>query len=338
MYASVVPTTEPELTERGRLVDATGRLSSLGFSRRPLLDAALAGPRFRRKRWDYACVITEEGALQVTLADLDYLGLVELAWIDFDRRSVTSAAMVSPLGVGLALGDGCGEGVARARLPFARASLEPGPDGVRVRARGRGLRGVIEADVLVAGPADESLNVVVPFPGDGTRFQLTSKHVARPARGTVRVDGTSHAVEGYGAFDHGRGVWPTETAWNWATAAGVAGGRRIGVQLGARWTDGTGATENGVFVDGRLDKLGCDVRFEYDLGKAEAPWRVRDASGHVDLWFWPRVRRAATLDLGVARSALDLRFGRWTGHVTAFGARHCIDGFLGWAEEHRARW
>lgn len=344
MYASSVATTEIEILERGPLVDREGHLAARGYARRPLLHAALPGPRFRRKRWDYACVIGEHGALQITLADLDYLGLVEIAWIDLDGRAVASAGMASPLGLGLSLGDGCGEGPARGRLPFARAAFEPGPGGVRVRARGRGPRGLIEADVVVGDPDDDSLNVVVPFVDDGTRFQLTSKHVARRARGTVRVGGALHRLEGYGAFDHGRGVWPTETTWNWATAAGLASapGRterpRVGVQLGGRWTDGTSATENGVFVDGRLDKLGCDVRFTYDLAREEAPWRVRDTCGHVDLWFWPRLARRARVDLGLLASRLDLRFGRWTGHVVAFGERYCVDGFLGWAEEHRARW
>ncbi|MBK7395238.1 MAG: DUF2804 domain-containing protein [Myxococcales bacterium] len=334
-----MPTHEPELLARGRLTTDDGRLhpAARGFSRRPLLDAPLPGPWGRRKRWDYACVIGERGALQLTLADLDYLGLVELAWVDLERRTVVSAGMASPFGLGLSLGDGCGEGDARGRLPFVRGSLVRRDGGVHLSADGRGVQGRIQAEIFVGG-ADESLDVVVPFDEEGERFQLTSKHVARPAHGEVRVGGETIVIDGFGAFDHGRGVWPTETTWNWATAAGLSRGRRVGVQLGARWTDGTGATENGVFVDGRLDKLGCDVRLDYDLRSVEGPWTVRDRCGHVDLQFWPRVTRRTNLDLGLARTALDLRFGRWTGHVIAFDERIVVDGFLGWAEEHRARW
>ncbi|MET8551707.1 DUF2804 family protein [Micromonospora zamorensis] len=46
------------------------------------------------------------------------------------------------------------------------------------------------------------------------------------------------------------------TAWNWA--AGAAPGRAI--QLGGKWTDGTRVTENGLFVDGRLHKIGGELR------------------------------------------------------------------------------
>jgi len=44
------------------------------------------------------------------------------------------------------------------------------------------------------------------------------------------------------------------------------------LQVGGKWTVGTGATENGVFVDARLSKIG----------------RVRDAEGQIDATLVPR--------------------------------------------------
>ena len=39
------------------------------------------------------------------------------------------------------------------------------------------------------------------------------------------------------------------------------GGRRIGLNFGGKWTDGTGMTENAVFVDGVMTKMHEDVIF-----------------------------------------------------------------------------
>ncbi len=182
--------------------------------------------------------------------------------------------------------------------------------------------------------------MVVPF-GAG-RFQLTSKHVARPATGHVRALGRTYEVDeahdGFGCLDYGRGVWPTETTWNWGTAAArIVGVGRVGLQLGGQWTDGTGATENGVFLDGRLEKIGAELAWRYDRSDFLRPWTVR-ADGVAELTFTPIVERRAKIDLGVGRSELHLCFGRWSGVVHAHGRAIAIDGALGWAEEHRARW
>jgi hypothetical protein len=338
-----VTTHEREITAPVALVDTRGDLrpDAIGFSRRPLHDARLAGHPGRKKRWDYWCVQTRECALQVTLADLDYLGLVEVSLTDFATGRVASAPLVLPLALGLRLPDAVEGGDVVVRTPRVRVELRPRDGAMHVVVRVLTLRGLVEADVEIARPPhEESLNVVVPF-GAG-RFQLTSKHVARPATGHVRALGRSYVVDdahdGFGCLDYGRGVWPTETAWNWGTAAArIAGVGRVGLQLGGKWTDGTGATENGVFLDGRLDKLGAALAWDYDRRDFMRPWTV-SASGVAELTFTPILERRAKIHLGIGRSELHLCFGRWRGVVHAHGRALAIDDALGWAEEHRARW
>ena len=86
----------------------------------------------------------------------------------------------------------------------------------------------------------------------------------RLVRGTVRLDGTPYDVVGRAVLDHGRGKWPHAITWNWA--AGFPEGRDDtrgeppGITLGGKWTDGTGPTENGLFVDGVLHKIGDEPR------------------------------------------------------------------------------
>lgn len=334
-------THEREITSRVSLADWRGTLrpEAVGFSRRPLHDADVPARWGRRKRWEYWCVISARGALQVTVADLDFLGLVELSFVDFETNEVASAPFVLPLGLGLRLPDRSGEAW-RVRTPLGEVSLTPG-DETRLRVSARTARGRLEADVTIATPpSEESLSVVVPW--SERAFQLTTKRVGLPARGEIRALGRHYAIdeahEGFACLDFGRGVWPRDTTWNWGTGAIRTTVGRIGLQLGGKWTDGTGATENGVLLDGRLDKIGDTLRWVYERGDFTRPWRVEDARGEVALTFTPMLERVAKLDLRLIRTELHLCFGRWSGSVRAHGRTLTIDGALGWAEEHRALW
>ena len=77
---------------------------------------------------------------------------------------------------------------------------------------------------------------------------------------------TSSATTGtsWGTLDFGRGRWPYRTTWNWGAGIGLVDGRRVGMQVGGKWTDGTGMTENSLVVDGRLSKISEDLVWEYD--------------------------------------------------------------------------
>jgi len=323
-------THEREITEPVVLADWRGRLrrEAVGFSRRPLHDTAIPGRFGRRKRWEYWCVIGARGALQVTVADLDYLGLVELSFVDFETREITSTPIALPPRM-LSLPDRSGEPW-RARTPLGTVSLAPG-DTTTLSVRTRSL----DAHVVIATPPDEeSLSVVVPW--SDREFQLTTKRVALPVHGEIRARGkhygVSEADESFACLDFGRGVWPRQTAWNWGTGATRSKGRRVGLQLGGKWTDGTGATENGLFVDGRLTKIGSTLAWRYDRDAFRQPWHVEGE--RVDLTFTPFFERTAKLDLRVLRTELHLCFGRWSGRVDDVA----IEGALGWAEEHRAKW
>ena len=37
------------------------------------------------------------------------------------------------------------------------------------------------------------------------------------------------------------------------------------MQVGARWTDGTGSTENALVVDSRVHKVSEELAWEYDM-------------------------------------------------------------------------
>src|SRR3546814_19832160 len=74
---------------------------------------------------------------------------------------------------------------------------------------------------------------------------------------------------------------------NWGGGGGRAGDRVIGLQFGAKWTEGSGYTENGFFVDGRLTKLGNELDWRYDWDAPMEPWHIVDPGGQLDVVLHP---------------------------------------------------
>jgi hypothetical protein len=194
-------------------------------------------------------------------------------------------------------------------------------------------------------PGHESLNVVIPW--SDRRFQYTSKHQARPASGELVVGDRAHpfglargAADAWGVLDVGRGRWPYRTRWNWGGGAGRAtDGRVVGLQLGGRWTEGTGYTENGVLVDGVLRKLGRELRWDYSWSEPTAPWHVESPDGRLRLELRPRFDKHSKTDALVLRTETHQVFGTWWGTFTDDdGTTLALDGIQGFAEESRSRW
>jgi hypothetical protein len=205
-------------------------------------------------------------------------------------------------------------------------------DGTEITARSKRV-----ALSLLAGFSGDALCVVVPW--SDTLFQYTVKDLARPMTGTITIDGTRFEVEpgSFGVLDRGRGRWPYSLTWNWATACGVMDGVTLGLQLGGKWTDGTGSTENALFVDGRMTYWPDPVEWVYDDHDWAAPWHIRGRS--VDAMLTPFHVRDAVSNVGVVASDTHQAFGLWAGWAADDnGVRYPLDGLAGWAEQAKNRW
>lgn len=332
---------ERELQGPVDLCDAKGHLNpdAVGWSRHPLHRCNLSGRRGRKKRWNYWAVTSPDHLFSVTLSDIDYLGLAFIYYLDFHTGWFAELTVSRLFGKGCELGETV-TGDLRFDDPRLKLHLTDDGSQVRLHVEAPEFHGkALAADLTITRPlGHETLNVVVPW--SGRHFQYTSKQEALPAEGQVVLDGTAVAFpagESWGCLDFGRGVWPYRTSWNWAAAAGRVDGRPVGFNLGGRWTDGTGYTENGLVVDGRLTKISGPVHFRYDADELKNPWHV--GGERVDLTFVPFYERVAKTDLLVLRSEAHQLIGRFSGMIeTDDGERLTIRNMVGWAEEHYARW
>jgi len=343
-----VTTREHEITEAIDLCDVDGlhlNPAARGWSRSLLHRANLAGRWGRTKRWDYWAIQSEELVVAVTIADIDYLGLVTVDWLEPATHRMGGRSAMVPLGRGIELPDDPATG----RLEYSSrnlgVSIDYGDNATDLSAHWIEKNGAnASLSVSVAAPlGHESLNVVIPW--SKTQFQFTSKHQARPATGSVTlgdrtIDFGGSAGEAWGILDIGRGRWPYQTQWNWGGGAGhTTSGEVVGVQIGGKWTDNTGFTENGILIDGRLLKIGEELEWLYDWDQPLEPWQVRSQDLTLDLMLTPLHDRHANTNLGVLTNEVHQVFGHWTGTVPdGDGSVLRVEQILGFAEEARARW
>jgi len=327
-------------TPDGHLLNPEAR----GWSRRPLHRANLDGCFGANKRWDYWAVLAGDLVVSTVYSDIDHFGLVDVYWADLVSGETGGKAVVIPSDA-VTLPELPGTSPLSISVDGLDLSFTDDQAGTTLRAAwnepdGRPAR----LDVVVELPVGhESLNVVIPW--DERVFNFTSKHQARPAVGELVIGDRRWAIGGpdnrdaWGVLDVGRGRWPSEVTWNWGGGAGRVGDRVIGLQFGAKWTEGSGFTENGVIVDGHLSKIGREMRWDYDWDHPMQPWRVIDPGDQFDGTLTPRFDKHSHVDAGQFGSETHQVFGTWSGRLRTDDGRELdFDGIQGFAEEARQRW
>lgn len=335
--------TEPVLLayDRGRRLNPQAR----GWSRHLLQTANQRGYPGRKKRWDYWSIQAGDLVLTGVVAHLDFMGTSDVWWLDMASGDQGGRGCGAAGGAGFELPDLAGSVPLVIESTNYRCSIRDDDTGSTfidaTWTEKSGEPGRLSA-VIEMPAGHETLNVVIPW--SETLYQFTSKHQARPARGTLSVGQRSWEFGGHddawGVVDIGRGRWPYRTTWNWGGGAGRADdGSVVGLQVGGRWTAGTGFTENGIFVNGRLSKIGRELEWTYDWDVPMRPWRVRDPEGQLDAVLTPRYDKYGLIDAKLMRRETHQVFGTWQGAVVGDdGVRHEFDGLQGFAEESRARW
>ena len=343
-----------EINTSGPLLDSSGRLIQVGWSRGQFLDCNLENvafyprllqpfQRFRIKRWDYYAIFTPQRFFSATIADLGYAGNIFVYTLDFATGKLHEEGLVIPLAKGIDLPRNSNEGESLFEDGRARLSFQTGVDQRHVLVAwpsfhdGRG----IQADIRLSCPPDhESMTIVIPI--EQKRFYYNRKVNCLPAEGYLDY-GEVHEVldprECLGSLDWGRGVWAYRSFWNWASASGfLPDGRTIGLNLGSGFGDTSAATEDCLILSGRVHKLG-GVKFVYYSGDYTKTWKFEDTDGRLVLNFQPFAERVARTNLGVVFSEVHQMFGRYSGSViTDEGETIQIKDLVGFAEEHHARW
>lgn len=328
---------EKEITSPVDMCRPDGHLnpSAVGWSRFPRHNTNLHGFSGRNKRFDYWCVASPKIVVAFSVSDIDYRSGVATFFLDRTTKSSFSTGQARWFRPNPTM-----------RVPWGTRAIEDHGEvlSVLIEPRGneialslRSQRLTIDITVNLA-EEHESMGVLVPW--SSRTFQYTRKVNCLTARGTVTADGTSYELDPgttLATLDHGRGRWPYNTLWNWASASGETDGHHIGLQFGGKWTVGTPSTENSVRINGRVEKISEELHWTYDTNDWMAPWRITGST--VDFTFHPEYHRHSKMDRGVLLAREDQVFGSFTGDITSHdGHTYRVDDLFGWAEEVHRRW
>ncbi|SEI76750.1 Protein of unknown function [Bhargavaea ginsengi] len=336
---------ERELTGPVRLSNPDGTLNpeAIGFSRNPIITGNLAKNYMRKKRWNYWCVYSEDVLFSVTVSHLDYAASCFVYVFNYETQRFFEKTVTVPLGRNVRMGD---EVLGNVSFTHPDMNIQM----IHIKGETHLLVTVpdfdgdlLHADLHISHPeGEESLNVVVPW--NRNQYQFTAKHHLLPAEGFVTIDDRRFRIgreESFAVLDFGRGIWPRKATWNWAMASQQYGRRRIGLNFGGQWTDGTGMTENAVFIDGKMYKISEDVLFDYDPDDYMKTWKIRTKfTDSVDLTFTPFFERTAETDAKLVKSEVHQMFGYFRGRIRLpdAGVNLHLVKLLGCSEEHRATW
>lgn len=343
MTATTAPYNEPEVTEPIDLVGVDGKLNraAVAWSRQPLHRCNLPASLERKKRWNYWAVTSDDLLFSATIADVDRAQVAgAYLYHRATERHINTGAIVAP---GTITMPEFTAGDIRIEQPRLTVAMTDEGDGTRIVVDAPDFGGMaLHADIHIERPGGhETLGVVIPW--SDLVFQYTSKQNTLPASGVVQLGDERLELRqpAFGCLDYGRGVWPEHTLWNWGSASAVRDGRTIGMNLGDKWTDGTGMNENALCIDGRLTKISEDLIWDYDRSDWMRPWRIRTAaSDRIDLVFTPEHERAdVTGDRDGWFTEAHQMFGVYNGRITPDdGPSLQLRDLFGWAEEHEARW
>lgn len=335
---------EREITEPVALCDDKGLLNpeSIGFARQPFIKSNLKNHFMRKKKWNYWCVYGEDLLFSATISHLDYAAVCFVYILDYETQRFYEKQVTIPIGRNVKMPENVLDGV-----KFVNDNLTvqiihiQGETHLSVTIPDFDNE-VLHADFHIGHPIDdESLNVVIPRSRD--IFQFTAKHHSLPTSGFVKIGDKRYDFNpdySFAVLDYGRGIWPRKAEWNWAMASQRLGGRRIGLNFGGKWTDGTGMTENAVFVDGLMTKIHEDVLFTYNNKNFMMPWKIRTKfSDTVSMTFTPFFERVSVTNVRLVRTEVHQVVGYFNGTVRLHdGSILQIRNMLGSSEEHIAKW
>ncbi len=335
----------------GPLHDEKGRLVETGYATELIKTydrGRVAANPLRIKEWDYYCVCCDRFALALTIDHNGYMTMDSISLLDFTENSqVTTSRMNLPL--------------------FAKRSLPPSSEKGNIRVAGkdyemafdndgtcRRLYGrmdrfhgdeAISFDLTLTDAPAESMVIVTPYQDHPEAFYYNQKINCMRVSGNILYKKKEYVCtpdDTFAVLDWGRGVWTYDNTWYWGSASGLADGVPFGFNIGYGFGDTSAASENVLFHDGKIHKLG-QVRFHIPVkdGREDylAPWTFSDDEGRFDLRFEPVMDRSAKIDALVICSDQHQVFGRFSGTVTLDGGRKLqIDSLMGFAEKVRNKW
>lgn len=335
---------ERELTDPVLLCDTKGLLNpeAIGFAAQPIIQSNLRGQFPHKKKWNTWTMYGEEVMFTATVAHFDIGAVCLVYFLDYETERFFEKRIALPFARHVKMPE---DVLANLKFEDSRLSLHVVQENRKTHlyvSIADFDNETLHADFLITHPDDDdSVNVVIPK--NRHVFQFTAKHHILPTSGFLQIGRKRYEFNpdySFTVYNYTRGVWPRNTEWQWAMASQRSGGRRIGLNFGGSWTDGTGMTENAVIVDGTMTKIHEDVLFSFNPERMRERWSIHTKfTDCVDLTFTPFFEREAAARRRGVRADFTQVFGYFNGTVRLdSGERLLVRRLLGSCETFTAKW
>ncbi len=295
---------------------------------------------FAFKQFQFLGFVSQKLVLACALADLKYVGKAFLYLYDPATRKIRQWSYTTPMALSLCFDQ---------RPELGGASYRRGQVSISMRGydhpKARHLRVEIARELSVDATFSETEPTVEPMmlctKAGATGWVFARKTAALPVRGKISVAGTSYdleRLEALGHHDWSAGFMRRQTFWNWGCLAGRArGGQLVGMNVSCGVNE-TSFTENCFWVNGKLHKIDS-VDFRYDPADLRGPWELSSYDGRLRLTFQPEAEHRERINALFLASNFTQLIGRYHGALkTDAGEEIAIDGMMGYAESHYAKW
>lgn len=294
----------------------------------------------RFQQFQFLGGLSESLVMGCAIIDLKLVGQAFLYFYEPATRRLAEWSLRTPLAVGTTMDQRPEDGSCTFRSGANHVAITATSDPQQRQLWVRLANGVeVDAVFDESSPAQQPMWISTPAGANG--FVFARKTAGATVTGTVRWEGRTWDLGETGMLGHNdwsAGYMRRETFWNWGCTAGrLADGRVVGLNVSCGVNE-TSFGENCFWLDGQLHRLG-PVHFAYDRRDLRKPWRLSDGEGRLELEFTPEGSHREKVNAVILASNFEQMFGRWNGRLrTAGGETVELQGVLGYAERHYARW
>ena len=327
-------------TEKMPLLNEAGSLVRPSYAVSDVFDYNRENVRRKSalKEWEFYQASNDKWLFQVTYGHTSYAGNVGATLLEFDtgKRYTVGAVKIFP---GSSL-DLLFTGNSPHHLQYKKndfsMEITVGKAERHVVLQSYG-KTPIDADLIFPNDGDA---MVIATPMGRDRFYYNYKKNFLSLNGHIKAAGKEYGLDDktFILLDSGRGVWPYRQRWVWGNGTEKIDGHILGINIGWGFGDLSAATENMLFYDGKMNKLGI-VSAELDETDWLKPWKFKSDDGRFNLDFVPSFDNFTNTNALLIHNKCHQVHGNLFGSVVLDdGRKVCVDNMHFFCEHAKNRW
>lgn len=335
-----------EIIKSGDLLTQEGSLNEKGWSRNLILNYNkfnIKAAPIKIKEWDNYLIYNDKYAVLLSIEDYFYVGFVSASLIDFKKKTWHTNTISKIF----------------ASSKFHMSGLSNSGDTTFTNNRvgmnfscSRGKRFLkcefvnfyesksLYANITLAEPSQDSIVRVTPFKENPRLFSYSQKINGMTANGIIKYGGSEikfNHEDSFANLNWNRGAWPSQVKWCQASACCIVNDRKLGFNIAYGYGD-EDITENAIFYDGKVQKLG-KATIEKPKENILNIWDIYDDNKRLKMKFSPCMNKTMRLSKLVLSVDRTLLFGKFSGTVVLDNSVVIkVNNMLGFIEISTNKW